>query len=80
MARAALRQQGPARIVVAVPVAAAATCEEFRDEVDDVVCVHTPQPFYAVGSWYDDFSQTSDAEVHALLEHSTQDGPAAAAT
>jgi putative phosphoribosyl transferase len=66
---AALRQQGPARIVVAVPVAARATCKEFSDEVDEVVCVQTPEPFYAVGSWYDDFTQTSDAEVHALLDH-----------
>jgi putative phosphoribosyl transferase len=74
---AALRQQGPARIVVAVPVASAATCEDFRDEVDDVVCVQTPEPFYAVGSWYDDFTQTSDAEVHALLENAAQDRPAA---
>ncbi|HKI38383.1 MAG TPA: phosphoribosyltransferase [Gemmataceae bacterium] len=73
---AALRQMGPARIVVAVPVAAAATADELRDEVDDVVCLQTPEPFYAVGSWYEDFAQTSDAEVHALLEHAAQDYPA----
>jgi putative phosphoribosyl transferase len=74
---AALRQQGPARLVVAVPVAAAATCEDFRAEVDEVVCAQTPDPFYAVGSWYRDFSQTSDAEVHALLEQAAQEHPAA---
>ncbi len=73
---AALREQRPARLVVAVPVAAATTCEELRDEVDDVICVETPEPFYAVGSWYEDFGQTSDAEVHALLEQSTQEHPA----
>ena len=73
---AALRQQGPARIVVAVPVAAAPTCEDFRAEVDEVVCAQTPEPFYAVGSWYKDFSQTSDAEVHALLEQAAQQHPA----
>lgn len=64
----ALRQQGPKEIVVAVPVAAAETCEAFRHEVDDVVCALTPEPFDAVGLWYDDFSQTTDAEVRDLLE------------
>jgi predicted phosphoribosyltransferase len=74
---AALRQLGPQRIVVAVPVAAVSSCEDFRDLVDEVVCAQTPEPFYAVGSWYDDFTQTSDAEVHALLEHAAQRYPAA---
>jgi predicted phosphoribosyltransferase len=64
---AALRQMGPARIVVAVPVAAASTCAEFQSEVDEVICALTPEPFYAVGLWYDDFSQTTDEEVRALL-------------
>jgi len=63
----ALRQQRPARIVVAVPVAAFATCEELRREVEDVVCFATPEPFMAVGRFYDDFSQTTDEEVHDLL-------------
>ena len=63
----ALRQQQPTWIVVAVPVAAPETCDEFRSEVDDVVCVLTPEPFYAVGFWYEDFSQTSDDEVRDLL-------------
>ena len=74
---AALRRRGPARIVVAVPVAAASTCEEFQDEVDELVCAQTPEPFYAVGSWYEDFTQTSDTEVHALLEHAARERPVA---
>lgn len=65
----ALRQQGPAHIVVAVPVAAPSTCEEFQSIADEVVCVETPEPFRAVGLWYDDFSQTSDTEVYELLAH-----------
>ena len=64
---AALRQQQPARIVVAVPTAAPETCEALRAEVDDVVCAITPEPFYAVGLWYEDFSQTTDDEVRELL-------------
>lgn len=67
---AALRQMQPQRIVVAVPTAAAETCQQFRDEVDEIVCATTPQPFYGVGLSYENFSQTSDAEVHALLAHS----------
>jgi putative phosphoribosyl transferase len=66
-AATAVRQQHPKRVVVAVPVAAADTCHAFRDEVDDVVCAATPEPFRAVGLWYRDFSQVTDAEVHALL-------------
>jgi predicted phosphoribosyltransferase len=65
-ARAA-RQQHPQRTVVAVPVAAASTCDELRLEADDVVCAFTPEPFYAVGIWYEDFSQTTDDEVRRLL-------------
>jgi putative phosphoribosyl transferase len=63
----ALKARGPARTVVAVPVAAPDTCEELRREVDEVVCAVTPEPFRAVGLWYEDFSQTSDEEVHDLL-------------
>lgn len=65
---AALRRKGPARIVVAVPVAAAETCAAFRDIADDTVCAETPEPFVAVGLWYEDFSQTTDEEVHDLLD------------
>lgn len=63
----ALRQQQPASIVVAVPVAAKQTCEELRAVADEVVCAVTPDPFYAVGLWYEDFSQTTDEEVRELL-------------
>src|SRR5207245_9976326 len=63
----ALRQQRPARVVVAVPVGSPETCADFRHEVDEIVCLITPDPFYAVGVWYDDFSQTTDEEVRALL-------------
>jgi putative phosphoribosyl transferase len=67
---AALKQQHPARLVVAVPVAPASTCEELREEVDEVVCPLSPEQFDGVGRWYEDFSQTSDGEVRALLEQS----------
>jgi len=70
----ALRQQGPARIVVAVPVAAPDTCELLKADVDEVVCAATPEPFYAVGLWYRDFSQTTDKEVRELLERSASVG------
>jgi len=63
----ALRQQNPARIVVAVPTASPDTCEEMKAKADDVICAITPQPFDAVGRWYQDFSQTTDEEVGALL-------------
>jgi predicted phosphoribosyltransferase len=63
----ALRKEEPKRIVVAVPVAAPETCDEFRDIADEIVCAVTPEPFHAVGLWYDDFSQTTDEEVHDLL-------------
>jgi putative phosphoribosyl transferase len=67
-AATALGQLRPLRIIVAVPVGAAETCEEFRSEVDEVVCAATPKPFMAVGAWYSEFSQTSDDEVRELLE------------
>jgi putative phosphoribosyl transferase len=63
----ALRQLGPERLVVAVPAAARQTCDELRPEVDELVCAVTPEPFYAVGMWYADFSETSDDEVRDLL-------------
>ncbi|HEX8218212.1 MAG TPA: phosphoribosyltransferase [Chloroflexia bacterium] len=67
-AAAALRQQGPARIVIAVPVSSPQTCQELGAEVDEIVCLITPEMFYAVGMWYIDFSPTTDEEVHALLK------------
>ena len=63
----AVRRSNPARVVVGVPVASPETCDEFRDVVDQTVCLLTPRPFRAVGLWYDDFSQTSDDEVRRLL-------------
>lgn len=67
-AATALRQLGPRKVIVAVPVGASETCEEFRNEVDEVVCAATPEPFMAVGAWYSEFSQTSDDEVRELLK------------
>ena len=63
----ALRLENPLRIVVAVPVAAQETCTAFRQIADDIICAMTPDPFTAVGLWYENFSQTSDDEVHELL-------------
>jgi putative phosphoribosyl transferase len=78
----ALKQQKVNKIIIAVPVAAESTCRELSTLVDDIVCALTPEPFYGVGYWYDDFSQTSDAEVIELLrkvhgittENSRKDG------
>ena len=64
---AALRRQHPARIVVAVPTASPDTREALKAEADDVVCATTPEPFFAVGHWYEDFRQTTDDEVRDLL-------------
>jgi putative phosphoribosyl transferase len=75
----ALRQQQPARIVVAVPVGAASTCHEFRAETDETVCAITPEPFMAVGYWYQDFSQTTDEEVRELLQRAARNRMPAAA-
>src|SRR5204862_3439222 len=66
-AAAALRQQNPARILVAVPVSASQTCNEYRMGVDEIICASTPEPFMGVGQWYRDFSQTTDEEVRELL-------------
>ena len=63
----ALRQYEPARIVIGVPAASPQTCDEFRDEVDHVVCAMTPEPFHGVGLWYDDFSQLTDDDVRTML-------------
>jgi predicted phosphoribosyltransferase len=63
----ALRQQHPVAIVVTVPTASPDTCEALKAEADGVVCATTPEPFFAVGHWYDDFTQTTDDEVRELL-------------
>jgi putative phosphoribosyl transferase len=67
----ALRKQHPKRLVVAVPVGAPETCKEFRDEVDEVICGVMPDAFYAVGMWYEDFSQTTDEEVRHFLDEAS---------
>ncbi len=64
----AVRTQKPAHLIVAVPTAAKDACEGFAEEVDEAICLTTPEPFYGVGAWYVDFSQTSDKEVCNLLE------------
>jgi len=69
----ALREQSPARVIVAVPVAAPETCELMEKEADEVVCAATPEPFHAVGLWYEDFEQTSDEEVRELLERAQEE-------
>ena len=69
---AGLRVQHPARIVVAVPTASKQACEGLRHEVDELVCVMAPEPFYGVGRWYEDFRQTADEEVRGLLEEANR--------
>jgi len=68
----ALRKQNPQRLIVAVPVGAPDTCEEFRSEVDEVICGAAPDAFRAVGMWYEDFSQTTDEEVQSLLDEASE--------
>jgi len=66
-----MKPQQPGRLIVAVPVAAPEVCEQLRMEVDEVVCLHTPEAFYAIGLWYENFSQTTDKEVCSLLAKPT---------
>ncbi len=68
----ALRQMRPARLVVAIPVAALHICKRLRSEVDELVCVHTSEFFYAIGQFYADFSQVTDEEVTELLQRAAQ--------
>lgn len=65
------RAQGAARVVLAVPVAARDSVDALRAEVDDLICLETPKPFYGVGMWYGDFGQTTDAEVVDLLRRAS---------
>ena len=69
---AGLRALHPAQIVVAVPTAAPETCAALEPEVDRIVCAMTPEPFYGVGRWYEDFSQTTDDEVRMFLEEANR--------
>ena len=64
----AVRAHNPGKVIVAVPVGAPDTCEQFAGVADETVCARTPEPFSAVGLWYRDFSQTGDDEVRALLQ------------
>jgi len=76
----AVRAMQPARLVVAVPVAVGETCAELRATADEVVCAATPDPFHAVGVWYEDFAQTSDDEVRDLLNRNWRSTGARAET
>jgi putative phosphoribosyl transferase len=70
----ALQSYKPARIIMAVPTGPPDTCEEFQEEVDMALCATTPQPFWAVGVWYEDFNQTTDEEVRDLLDKAAAQG------
>ena len=69
----ALRQQQPAGIIVAVPVAAPETCADFETEVEQTICLETPEPFYAVGLYYRHFAQVTDEQVRELIKQSAED-------
>ena len=71
-AAAALQAQHPERLVIAVPVAPRETCQGLLQVADDVVCATVPEPFFAVGNWYEDFSQTTDEEVRELLARANE--------
>ncbi len=71
----ALRQMNPSRLVVAVPVAPISTCRRLMPELDDLICLYMPESFYAIGQFYEDFSQVSDQEVTHLL-HKAAEEPA----
>ena len=77
-AATAIRQRQPSQLVLAVPVASESTCAELKEEVDEVVCAVTPMAFFAVGQWYQEFSQTTDQEVRELLTRAAARMPHAA--
>lgn len=64
----AIKSRNPKKIIVAIPVGAPQTCREIQQEVDELVCLMSPEPFSAVGNWFDNFDQTTDQEVRELLE------------
>jgi len=68
----AVKQHGPSRVIVAVPVGAPETCRDLREYADEVVCVSMPERFSAVGQWYERFDQTSDDEVRELLTRAAE--------
>jgi len=69
----ALRLRNPSGIAVAVPIGSRDTCDQFRPEVEEVVCGRTPEPFHAVGAWYLDSTQTTDDEVRELLDRAAHE-------
>ncbi len=73
-ATVAVQKQQPAVIVIAVPVAAAETCEQLEPEVNQIACISKPSPFYSVGLWYENFPQTTDEEVRELLIKGAKNG------
>jgi predicted phosphoribosyltransferase len=72
----AVREQGAESVIVAVPVAAEQTCNDLRGDVDEIVCAETPEPFLAVGLWYEDFRPTTDDDVRELLARAAERSPA----
>ncbi|MCK5494981.1 MAG: phosphoribosyltransferase [Hyphomicrobiaceae bacterium] len=70
----ALKRQGPQRIVIATPVASRESLEELRRETDDVICLETPEYLGAIGFFYAEFSQVSDAEVSRILDSMSAEG------
>ena len=73
----ALRKQQPARLIVAVPVAPFSTCQELSGQAEEVVCLRTPELFFAISQWYQEFPQTSDEEVRELLDRALGEKSAA---
>ena len=68
-----LRKRSASTIIVAVPVGPTDTIQAFKREADRVICLYTPEPFYAIGQFYDNFEQTTDQEVIALLKQSKKE-------
>ncbi|HEY9618046.1 MAG TPA: phosphoribosyltransferase [Microcoleaceae cyanobacterium] len=73
----AVRQACPQQVIVAVPIGAPETCQELKTEAEQMICLETPRRFSSVGSWYDDFSQTTDEEVSTLLKAAIEFTPSA---
>jgi predicted phosphoribosyltransferase len=69
----ALRQKNPSHLTVAVPIGSRDSCDHFRGEVDELICGDTPEPFFAVGTWYANFLPTTDEEVRELLDHAAHE-------
>jgi putative phosphoribosyl transferase len=69
----ALRERKPSQLIVAVPVGSLSACEQLRQEVDELICPETPDPFFSIGTWYSNFIQLTDQEVHELLERSARE-------